>query len=1072
AGIIGSPAAQKPPEIGGTSEGQQPPANPAKDPINDFSVCPITVTADATSPFGIDDDATFLVRGEGLTEAGIYKTIAFSPDNNYRVEPQGDGSFRLEPERLVKNSIVTLSYSNDEGQMVKRWAFQVKNDFTILSTSPRDGTEYAPVTTGVEVRFSQKEIDLDSYKAAFSIQPAVNGTFQQFADTIVFIPDKLECNVTYQVTVAATAKNLAGETLPEAKVFSFSCVDDSRVFYNAESQFQTFLPDDVHLVQLSVSSKYSGQAVDVTLYRFPSAADYAGQMKACIDMPIKRNMKIDYTRLEKQFEASIPQMKVNDWGPSYVVFDEPLPMGRYLAECRMGRTDAKCYSFIQVTDTTVFSMGNGAEQLVWVNDASTGEPLAGAEVRFERAGSVILGTTNSEGYIVIDQAGLDPGDALLAVGNGEVAFHTVLNVRDGGNDSMGRYYSYLYTDREIYKPTDVIRVWGIVRPLRASGKPQKATVNVGGYSEPVFIGDDGSYLCEIPVTQLRSSYFDITLELDGERAFSKYIEISDYIKPIYIIDAATDKFLYTDIDSESVNVMIDASFYDGTPARDLPIRARTSSAFSITPAITLDKNGHGALVITNRMPERNWMPSYDFYYYGGDDIEDAYEMMDGMFYFAPRDIALLTEVSYDEGGRPAVAITTRSIDVSGINSYRELYAEGYPENILAGPADASGNLSVEYIYYTKKEQEPYYDFINKTTVRRYSYERHVEQWGSYAFATSGGAYIFDQLPALGMDPTRYSDHYWLTFTYQDARGRATLEHCYVNPGNDDVYQEKTDYKTYYFTDKYNSDIGGGYNSRYYDSFDYSYYWDSGFRYNSEHGVSLLLNENDSPVLMPEGARFLTGLTQEKLLQASVSYTDTIEIPFEEKLIPNAVIAGCYFDGKHVYPIRATSLRYDYNERKLNVDIRAEKDSYQPGETAAFTVTATDLRGAPMENATVSLSVVDEAIFTLAPQSVNILKTLYSPAFEPRVSLYASYTQYNLDLIQAECGEGGGGVAIREDFADTAAFLTAHTGSDGIARFTFKLPDNLTSWRITAQAVNAGLFAGDNTINITTNLPMF
>ncbi|MDR0469304.1 MAG: hypothetical protein LBH09_04960, partial [Peptococcaceae bacterium] len=39
-------------------------------------------------------------------------------------------------------------------------------------------------------------------------------------------------------------------------------------------------------------------------------------------------------------------------------------------------------------------------------------------------------------------------------------------------------------------------------------------------------------------------------------------------------------------------------------------------------------------------------------------------------------------------------------------------------------------------------------------------------------------------------------------------------------------------------------------------------------------------------------------------------------------------------------------------------------------------------------------------------------------------------------------------------------------------FTFKLPDNLTSWRITAQAVNAGLFAGDNTINITTNLPMF
>ncbi len=66
-------------------------------------------------------------------------------------------------------------------------------------------------------------------------------------------------------------------------------------------------------------------------------------------------------------------------------------------------------------------------------------------------------------------------------------------------------------------------------------------------------------------------------------------------------------------------------------------------------------------------------------------------------------------------------------------------------------------------------------------------------------------------------------------------------------------------------------------------------------------------------------------------------------------------------------------------------------------------------------------------------------------------------------------KGGG---PRQVFTDAALFRTVATGNDGRASVAFTLPDNLTSWRVTSQAVGGNLLAGSSVSKIPVSLPVF
>ena len=75
------------------------------------------------------------------------------------------------------------------------------------------------------------------------------------------------------------------------------------------------------------------------------------------------------------------------------------------------------------------------------------------------------------------------------------------------------------------------------------------------------------------------------------------------------------------------------------------------------------------------------------------------------------------------------------------------------------------------------------------------------------------------------------------------------------------------------------------------------------------------------------------------------------------------------------------------------------------------------------------------------------------------------------------GGEGGDQSVRFMFKDNAFFDTIKTDKNGKGKASFKLPDNLTSWRITYQGVayqkaNDDLKAGSGKINIPVKLPFF
>ncbi len=61
---------------------------------------------------------------------------------------------------------------------------------------------------------------------------------------------------------------------------------------------------------------------------------------------------------------------------------------------------------------------------------------------------------------------------------------------------------------------------------------------------------------------------------------------------------------------------------------------------------------------------------------------------------------------------------------------------------------------------------------------------------------------------------------------------------------------------------------------------------------------------------------------------------------------------------------------------------------------------------------------------------------------------------------------------RKDFQDAALFKEVSTGILGEANATFTLPDNITSWRVTAQGISDNLDVGSSTKLIPVTLPLF
>ncbi len=191
----------------------------------------------------------------------------------------------------------------------------------------------------------------------------------------------------------------------------------------------------------------------------------------------------------------------------------------------------------------------------------------------------------------------------------------------------------------------------------------------------------------------------------------------------------------------------------------------------------------------------------------------------------------------------------------------------------------------------------------------------------------------------------------------------------------------------------------------------------------------------------------------------------IEIPIATDMAPN-IFAGLLYipaPGAGDPGGEPRAVRYGCVELEVQAPAAAiptavdAPENCRPGDEVTVTV-----RTEP--DAEVTLGVVDAAILALLDHPPADPAAFFA---RPRPLAVRSFDTH-ADVIEpapmnfagkkGRPGGGGGGPALRRDFRGTAHWQPLlRAGADGVVRATFRLPDNLTTWRIEATAVRAGRF---------------
>jgi hypothetical protein len=161
------------------------------------------------------------------------------------------------------------------------------------------------------------------------------------------------------------------------------------------------------------------------------------------------------------------------------------------------------------------------------------------------------------------------------------------------------------------------------------------------------------------------------------------------------------------------------------------------------------------------------------------------------------------------------------------------------------------------------------------------------------------------------------------------------------------------------------------------------------------------------------------------------------------------------------------------DKELSVGLATNEARYDPGAEVTLTVTTRDHTGKPVP-ASVILRGVDEKLFTInGAEPADPLGDLYQEVPSGIVSTYRSHHEPTPGGEGGDATGGGGEEAPgRANFRDWVLFKQVDTGQDGRAEVTFKVSDDLTSWRVSASAFGAGPAAGEATIGIPVGLPFF
>lgn len=1021
-----------------------------------------SVEATASSEAGVEANTQFLIKSKTaiLETESLRASIIWSPATEFDLTKVSDYEFILTPaasleDKKVYKLEIASEYINDNGLTVENknsWAFQVKDVFKVVSSIPADKSNNVPVNTGIEFNFSSE--DIKGFEQAFSISPQVAGRFEKHGRTMVFVPENpLATGTVYTISLAASvSRGETGEKLAEAKKISFETQADNQgaADINLLAEQREFSTVQNPAFQVFVAND-RGENPQVKIYNYKSRDSFVDDFSRFSKIPYwtavaSQKFQADSKNLSLAASYELPVEK-NDGG-SYLVLPNSLPAGFYLVEVSLG--ESRDQLFLQISDLISYLAVTRGEALFWIHDLKTKEPVAAKVTNLDTKQSTQADqggvarmayefNTESSSLFLIEAAGKQ-----LVMTSDYYYNRDYKNPRDN-------YWSYLYTDRSLYRSDDKINFWGFARPRGQATSTANQTLVISlidqfalDYrSEPlvmaraeVKVDGQGFFLGGLDLNGVGPGYYLFQATLNGEDLYgARYITVEDYKKPPYQITVTPERGAV--FAGEKIKYQVAAKFFDGTPLAkakfDIAHDMYNSKENSV--AVT-DMDGKFALEFDSAKSCVG--VSYFFSPYCHDSVNITPQLAEIGDVGASDYIQVFrTRINFKETSVKRVGAENKVVVKAGLYNIDLTKQENNWEGAPA--ANQVVKAEITATEYIARQTGTYYDFINKLSYPTYTYDRQDTVLPIQTFVT--GADGFGSFE-LEVDP-KYS--YEISFLAADSFGQIIKASEHVSAYN--LQASDPRFKYYYLAEEEEHPKG----------------------YQLDEEARLIVKDNDNLPAAPKG-QYLFLTLQNGLRNYQVNSAARFNYRFSEVDLPNISVSAAWFDGENYREIGWANLFYAKEEKDLTITTETDKAAYAPGEEVKLNLKVNDKTGRGVQ-ARVNLSAVDKAMGALdGIPEMSPLANLYS-----HISAglhFTSFTHANLSFGGGAEKGGGGDGGGRSDFPDIALFTQVETDSRGEAMASFKLPDNITSWRLGIQAISDNLEAGATTTSIIATLPFF